>query len=482
MDKSASINQPPAATRWRLWSTKDSIRSREPSIMAVIESCLAPVLYLWLASYVGWLLPLYVAVAVAPFVLLRTENSVALGVKWASALEVNDDPQPDPSLRGVAALALGWLAISLIVFYLWAPPISNGAVQASAILAGIFLLPLFLLIPSVLLAIAVAIRAGATAAFWREGLKNLPNNFRVLILCVSPSQVPELIPDLENSKSILTTPGFRKYLNMISSIASRTIQKHLDSVTARLDKLGSDSSTIRLLAELPDIQPTFLRWTTRFVQETLFVFWTLVVFIPSWAYRITIKSTIWFWWPLAFIGGDLRLATKPDLLQWSLTGSLWAKTSIFVACLSLATFVLTNLFLDGAILQENPLIAPIGYLLLIDWRLKPWQICAIMTSLMSIVIVFWMNDIAGRLRIANKSADRLLLTKVVRELGWMERFTRVRFLFVVSFWTLVAGHAILYFNGQRCAVHLSAGVQRIAHALYGEQTPKDSCRVNRGLY
>jgi hypothetical protein len=74
--------------------------------------------------------------------------------------------------------------------------------------------------------------------------------------------------------------------------------------------------------------------------------------------------------------------------------------------------------------RQNPLIAPIGYFLLLDWTLQPWQICAIAASAMSVILVFWMNDI------------------------------------------------------QTCAVHLPDHVQRLAHTIYGNRTPKNICIQN----
>lgn len=31
----------------------------------------------------------------------------------------------------------------------------------------------------------------------------------------------------------------------------------------------------------------------------------LILFLPAWLYRVTLKSTAWFWWPLAYLGGPL---------------------------------------------------------------------------------------------------------------------------------------------------------------------------------
>jgi hypothetical protein len=473
MTNSTDLNASSHPANWRFWSTKESVRNRQPSVMAVMETCVAPILYIWLASHVGWLLPLYLAVAVAPLVLLRTEQSIALAVSWATAWEWDTDQPRDPPMGAFIVFALSWLGASLIAVKLWGPPFSEGGIRWAAALTGFFFLPLALLIPLVLLLSALVIRVTATAMFWREGLENLPNNFRTLILCVSPSQIPELIPDLQSPDSFLTFSGLRRFISSAGpSALSACLTLSLVKLISRTAKNNS------IAAKLVAIQPLIPKWIERVVTDSIFIIWAIVVFAPSWAYRITIKSTIWFWWPLVFIGGDLRLARLPDLLHWTLMGSLWAKTSILVACLSLITFIFTNVFLDGTFFENNPLITPIGYFLLIDWNLQPWQVCAISASAMSIVLVFWMNDIAGRLRIAKETSNTDLYARGMGELGWMERFARVRVLLVLSFWILVGAHALLYFNAQTCAVSLSDNVQNLAQAIYGNRTPKSICRTN----
>jgi hypothetical protein len=322
--------------------------------------------------------------------------------------------------------------------------------------------PPHLMVPFPIFLRAMGIRIAATAIFWREGLESLPENFRVLILCESPSQVTELVPGL-GMTSLLTFSGFPRIFALTQQINANWFE-------ATLRRIRGDRVSKLIAAER-----RIIRRTNHAIHKTMYIISALFVFAPAWAYRFTIKSTIWFWWPLAFIGGDLRLAGKPDLMRWNLTGSLWAKTSILIACLSLLAFIWTNAFLDGTIFEKNPLITPIGYFLLLDWRLQPWQICAILASAMSVVLVFWMNHIAGRFRIAKETGDTAMHATAMIELGWMERFARLRFVFVLSFWFLVAAHALLFLNSQKCAVQLYDNVQRLAQTVYGNRTPKSTC-------
>jgi hypothetical protein len=301
-------------------------------------------------------LPLLISAAVAPLVLLRSEPATSLGVKWA----------------------------------LWFEKYVSKVGEDNPLVVVMF----FSILP-----VSIAIRIVATLFYLRSGIRALPRNFRRVVLCTSPAQVPELVPGLETSSSELT-------------------------FSATLKDLLNERS---------------LWWPLLFV-------YILILFLPAWLYRITIKSTAWFWWPLAFLGGDLKQVQNPALFHWQVMGSLWAKTSIALAILSLAGFVAVNFVFDGTVFERNPLLTPVGYLLLIDWRLWPWQMCALLAAVLSILIVYMVNDVSGQYRIAQEHKDDKLLEKAKSQYGWIERLTRFRFLLLLGFWGLVGTHAFLYAN------------------------------------
>lgn len=65
-----------------LWSTPQSIVAEIPSVAAIVETIAAVILYWWLAFRFDTYLALLLGATVAPLVLLRSDPSVALGVKW----------------------------------------------------------------------------------------------------------------------------------------------------------------------------------------------------------------------------------------------------------------------------------------------------------------------------------------------------------------------------------------------------------------
>jgi hypothetical protein len=435
---------------WRFWSTAESVRDGVPSVMAISETVAAVAFYWWVALHVGLLLPLLIGIIVAPMVLLRSEQSVELGLRWFLAFEsklgVLLDRFPRASTIVVTAAALiavipaAHLATGYFEINSW-KPISRGIyLVALAVFSG-------MVIPAVIiggyaattaLIVSILIRIAATSVHLRAGLRRLPTNFRSLTICTSPAQIPELVPGISDSGSDF---NFRHILTGISL------------------KDWRGSLTYLIVA---------------------------VMIFVSWFYRISIKSTTWFWWPLAFLLGDLRLARNPELFKWKTTGRLWAKASIASSLVALFVFVCSNFEFSKAILEKNPLLTPLGYLLFFDWKLYPWQILAVVSALLSAVLVPLVNDVSGEFEIVQKQRDRELDAAAQREnreleatalrkFKWIERLARVRFLLVLSLWMLVGGHMILWVNSQQCWFDLPSGAQQWAHWVYRDRLPTNAC-------
>jgi hypothetical protein len=192
--------------------------------------------------------------------------------------------------------------------------------------------------------------------------------------------------------------------------------------------------------------------------------------LPSWFYRLTIKSTAWFWWPLAFLGGDLDRARNPELFRWKVMGSLWAKASIGVAAATLIAFVGANFY--PAFFTSNPYLTPLGYLLLIDWNLWPWQVFALLGAAMSVLLVVLVNDVSGEYAIAERQGNARLRNVAEWKFGWIERLGRARLIVFILFWLIVGTHGLLFLNSQKCWLTLPTAVHEWATSIYGERLPR----------
>jgi hypothetical protein len=120
------------------------------------------------------------------------------------------------------------------------------------------------------------------------------------------------------------------------------------------------------------------------------------------------------------------------------------------------------------------LLTPLGYLLLIDWKLRPWQVCAILGAALSVALVYLVNDVSGQYRIAQDTGDAELLNAAERKFGWIERLSRIRLLVLLAFWGLVGIHALLYANSTQCWFSLPPQLLAWAQDIYGDRLPRST--------
>jgi hypothetical protein len=445
-----------AKQTWCFWSTHESIQNELPSVMAILETIITVPLYWWVALRVGVVLPLLISAAVAPMVLLRSDDSVALGVKWFmkadwGALNRFAGFPNESFIWSIIGLTSFTIVLTTTFFFsphtfifnlylIIAMYILFSILTINAVVYAFFGYAFFrsnnLKVRRLLIAFpyglavfitSLIIRLIASLVHLHSGLIALPTNFRRLVICTSPLQAPELVPGLENTNSEFRFAAF--LMNVRHGPYDEKLTKPLAGI----------------------------------------------LFIPAWAYRLTIKSTAWFWWPLAFLGGDLKRTQNPALFRWEVMDSLWAKTSIALACLSLIAFAVAHF--GTLVFGENDFLIPAGRLLAIDWSsLWSWQVFALTAAVLSLALVFLVNDVSGRYRIAQEHGDTQLLAAAQMRFGWIERLARVRLLVLLAFWGLVGTHALLYVNSQQCWFSLSPELQSIANSVYGDRLPRsDKC-------
>jgi hypothetical protein len=176
----------------------------------------------------------------------------------------------------------------------------------------------------------------------------------------------------------------------------------------------------------------------------------------------------------------LKKAQNPALFHWKVLGSLWAKVSIVLASLSLLAFVAAHF--HSLALGNSELLVPVERLLLIDWKsLWSWQVCALLGSVLSLAIVFLLNDVNGEYQIAQDTRDAKLLKAAQSKFGWIERLSRFRFLVFLAFWGLVGTHMVLYVNSKQCWFSLSPKLQEWAQGVYGDRLPRSKECPNTNL-
>jgi hypothetical protein len=379
-----------AESKWVFWSTRETINDGVPSVTSIIETVIAVPLYWWISVYFETYLPLLIAATMAPLVLLRSDESTSLGIKWFIEFQKYswDSKQshggPEKTIKfgtgqvavvvGAACFILiasifvwhfvfgatGWLAfgsgflvglilvstfpgmlvlleaaglrpddrviklflapaVALVVTIVVAGGWKAGAGAALGLVVGFFAPVLSDRFPNLAtklvffplsvpfsfgLAIgvfifSVVIRIGATMRYLCLGLRSLPRNFQRLALCTSPRQLPELVPGLGVDNQFTLSEMAE---NFRAKFRSHEFNDRADAILV--------------------IAPAMVLW-----------------FFPAWVYRVTLKSTAWLWWPLAFLGAPPKIANNPDWFHTKVTETKWARSVTPLAYLSIFAFI-----------------------------------------------------------------------------------------------------------------------------------------------
>jgi hypothetical protein len=101
---------------WR--STEESRAAGQASVLAVFETLVCVALYWVLLLWFGVTWHHWMILIATPLVLLRSEQSVALGVKWFNALWIEHNSVPLRSYKGVGIAAVCFVVAGLAGWFL----------------------------------------------------------------------------------------------------------------------------------------------------------------------------------------------------------------------------------------------------------------------------------------------------------------------------------------------------------------------------
>jgi hypothetical protein len=182
-------------------------------------------------------------------------------------------------------------------------------------------------------------------------------------------------------------------------------------------------------------------------------------FIPTVVYRFSLKSTAWFWWPLAYISKKPIRANDPDILHVAVLSSLWARARIALSVIVLCSFIFVNVL---PLPLQNPFLTPLGLFLIAKWDIPWWQVLSLVISVIGIIVVLWL-DFAYRIaRVASSRNDERILRRARIQIEWVERLIRLRNVLTILFWLVVGFHGSLYVNAQNCSIAVPDYVQDFA--------------------
>ena len=326
--------------KWVWWSTEESFERGAISVLACAEVAVGIWLYWWLIPW--WFneanLHLLISVLVAPLLLLRSPASVKAALAAFEQYLSRGEGFPLQSTRGAVAMLLaaalsglaswvtaetwlsecdgwslfwragimGWISLEIgIVVARAGAPAGAGAVVAAATAAVATAVAVAgtvagIVAGAAVLAGAVAAAAvGAGAAARAGAVTGAPAvqlgvwlQSTIIKLGETIRHLPEGWGQLSvNWRSLVWTHDLRRPPELLPGI-----ERH--------PKLGSFGIRRMLARYKSECGLTRVLWAAIGPLSIPFFF------IPAWLYRLSLKSTCWFWWPLVFSQTSGRAAAR----------------------------------------------------------------------------------------------------------------------------------------------------------------------------
>ncbi|MEM7428934.1 MAG: hypothetical protein AAF441_22845 [Pseudomonadota bacterium] len=390
-----------------VWTSRSEGADKDAiSVLACAEVALSVTAYWWIATTYDTYAILLMAAVATPLVLLRSDQSVELGVRWFKRYFdawVSDDAPANPTVLVSAVLAClgtvalgtigtqillaeydGWSLVWRSAILCWlglnigiatagaAAPVGVGlfvvlgkpvesllGTAGTVVLFAMVCVGLFL----GLLLRAVATRLLASLRYAHFGAANVPTNWQRLLFQVDVLKAPELLPNA-------------------------------DRISDRLD---------------------FIKFTDGLRGEDLKLKIALGVAIPIWfppslLYRYALKSTFWLYAPLIYVFSIPAAWKEPgNLLDWAeaLPSMFieWLRLGMALVTLGLAGYALYDAAGLGQVLGamgEAPLTV-FHLALVLDWsRLQPWHFFTLPSAALTVILFFWLDVIRRQVRALRK--------------------------------------------------------------------------------
>jgi len=405
-------------TRSWVWrSTEESRAAGLVSVLAVTETVACVAMYWVLMFWFGVTWHHWLILIATPMVLLRSQQSVALGLGWFERYGTTLIEDVDLlSAKGLAATTLGLVVASFAVWILaqnWEVGETGGLSFIRSALLGWMFLSLVLLITSAtvvpaqfkplidklslfsaipllfgVLGRAMLTRFVATAFYIPSGLASFPSNWRFSLLISDLFHPPELIPG-DNRFCY----SHKSYLGFSHKFEDGTPKSAIDLFAG---SIGS------------------------------FVF-----FVPTILWRWAIKSTAWFYVPLLWVRRGWSSHEGEELRIWANTYSgkalnwIWLISGgLSIAALSVVLFSVEKwLTLQQTTSSAGAPMGLFGFLWSLNWAellTKPWLWFLVPSYALTVIIFFALNSIAAEIRdiVKNKRDPALLVPREAKIAQW----------------------------------------------------------------
>jgi len=360
----------------RLTSNKESVARGEVSILAVGETLFAITIVFYLSSHFNTLGWLSVAMCFAPVLLLRTDTSTALGVKWFDIYESWNTRYIDKRLldssERLSEIPFG-TPISLFTFVCMLIPL----VIIRWMLAGI------------------VIRFSAT--LWSvlsepiQAFQAIPKNWARITLATDFFHGPEYIPGHPRLGSGLAffnrfkaSAGF-VVIYILSPFAIIALLFRNKLLLSLIEHINAESGS-SLFDSNDIISQRILR-----TFEPIIV---IAMFLPSLAYRWSLKATSIVYAPLVFVAHStfhkaINLNAKLDYIRRGDLPRIRVAYGILLVCLFLLKLLLASMW-DGFVdWWRGNAISEFVALYVVPNEIPKWQLAEVFNSILAIITMFF---------------------------------------------------------------------------------------------
>lgn len=264
----------------RIFSNRESVEKEEISILAIVETSIATAVTISIYLYSDSIKHILFASLLAPFLLLRTKATTD------------------------QALGLGekvWLYISKHVrsaneklYQRWG---GKGNRETFGLLCLTFVAVIAVFV-TILLITLLKIYVVLTSILknTRHILAALPKNWRKVVLCLDSATLPEILPGIE------AVQGDKEIVSLKISIIAREMKKSHD--------------VFKLMLSI------------------VFV----IIFVPAYAYRLSLKSTALIWSPLLWIVGSVSQVKELPRFLHHVATLTWYRLSRYYSALVILMF------------------------------------------------------------------------------------------------------------------------------------------------
>lgn len=489
--------EPPKPARHWVW--KSSLASRaagQKSVLACVETALAVAGYWWIAWRWDTHWHLVSSVIIAPLLLLRSPESIAAGMRWFSkdwfGFESNEKDwtkQKKRVWRGAVGLlsASATYCISRWLVPGWLPRLAGTSLVflvaegvASAVVGTV---------KSAVLIDAAFVGAWAGAGAWVVG-RVMPGanvgwvSTGALFGAVSSALLARWVRGRPNGPAFVIRATLCRMLATLVHL--RQGVAYLPENWQENNFVTDSSLPAELLPGIRDSYPEFsLDGSLELLRKRKYPWWRRIYtrfdifafFLPAFLYRVNIKATAWFWWPLALLLKPVPTKdgehdemeamcspwTNPVTMIWTLFSVLLGVAPLLLHFTDFTT--LTSLAGQD---RFGAIPASWETFLSIRWSdMAPWNLLQLLTALSGAGILWLASTALSQRRNGNWDVYR---RNWAQNHGCMTFLRRINFGSSMAVMALALGALIVQEAKYRAAI--PAPVVQAMDAFYNRWTPQ----------